>query len=90
MWKNTRKQHKILAPTWSDEFELPDVPYYVSDIQDYAEYIIRQHELLTTFLPIHVHINRINTRLVFEIKHYLGQLKCRGKRRINTKTSGTP
>ena len=52
----------------NDEIELPDVPYYVSDIQDYAEYIIRQHEMLTTFPPINVHINRTNTRLVLEIK----------------------
>lgn len=73
MWKNARKQYKnnkvkTLTPTWNDEIELPDVPYYVSDIQDYAEYIIRQHEMLTTFPPINVHINRTNTRLVLEIK----------------------
>ena len=73
MWKNARKQYKnnkvkTLTPTWNDEIELPDVPYYVSDIQDYAEYIIRQHEMLTTFRPINVHINRTNTRLVLEIK----------------------
>ena len=73
MWKNERKQYKnnkvkTLTPTWNDEIELPDVPYYVSDIQDYAEYIIRQHEMLTTFPPINVRINRTNTRLVLEIK----------------------
>ena len=73
LWKNTREQYKnnkvkILAPTWNDEFELPDGSYYVSDIQDYTEYIIKQPETLTTFPPIHVHINRINARLAFEIK----------------------
>ena len=26
---------KISAPTWNDEFELPDGSYSVSDIQDY-------------------------------------------------------
>ena len=45
-WKNRRKQYKsnklkIIAPTWNDEFELPDVSYSVSDIQDYIEYIIK-------------------------------------------------
>ena len=39
-WKNIRKQYKnnklkIIAPTWNDEFELPDGSYSVSDIQDY-------------------------------------------------------
>ena len=41
-WKNIRKQYennklKIIAPTWNDEFELPDGSYSVSDIQDYIE-----------------------------------------------------
>ena len=31
---------KISAPTWNDEFELPDGPYFLSDIQDYFEYIL--------------------------------------------------
>ena len=31
---------KIHAPTWNDEFNLPDGSYSVSDIQDYFEYII--------------------------------------------------
>ena len=30
---------KISAPTWNDEFELPDGSYSLSDIQDYFEYI---------------------------------------------------
>ena len=30
---------KISAPTWNDEFELPDGCYSVSDIQDYFECI---------------------------------------------------
>ena len=42
-WKNIRKmyknKHKIIAPTWNDEFELPDGSYCVSAIQDYIEYI---------------------------------------------------
>ena len=30
---------KRSAPTWNDEFELPDGSYSVSDIQDYFKYI---------------------------------------------------
>ena len=40
----------------------------MSDIQDYIESIIKKHETLTTFPPIHVYINRINNRLVFKMK----------------------
>ena len=29
---------KISAPTWNDEFELPNGSYSVSDIQDYFKY----------------------------------------------------
>ena len=30
---------KISAPTWNDKFELPEESYFVSDIQDYFQYI---------------------------------------------------
>ena len=39
-WKNIKSSYnnnkfKISAPTWSEEFELPDGSYSISDIQDY-------------------------------------------------------
>ena len=45
-WKNIKSscnnnKFKISAPTWNDEFELPDGSYLVSDIQDYFEYILK-------------------------------------------------
>ena len=48
-WKNIKKSYKnnkfkILAPTWNEEFELPDGSCSASDIQDYFEYIVRKHE----------------------------------------------
>ena len=69
-WKSIRKQYKnnklkIIAPTWNNEF---DGSYSVSDIQDYIEYIIKKHEKLTAIAPIHSYVNRINNRLVFQIK----------------------
>ena len=47
-WKNIKSSYnnnkfKISTPTWNDEFELPDVSYSVSDIQDYLEYIFKKH-----------------------------------------------
>ena len=33
---------KISAPTWDDEFELPDGFYSISDIQDYFGYILKK------------------------------------------------
>ena len=43
-WKNIKSscnnnKFKISAPTWNDEFELPDGSYSISDIQDYFDYI---------------------------------------------------
>ena len=71
MCKNIRKKYKknklkIIAPTWNDEFELPDGS--VSNIQYYIEYVIKKHETLSTIPPIHVSVNRIDNRLVFKIK----------------------
>ena len=42
----------------------------MSDIQDYIEYVIKNHETLTAIPLIHVYTNRINNnnRLVFKIK----------------------
>ena len=39
-WRNIKSscknnKFKISAPTWRDEFELPDGSYSISDIQDY-------------------------------------------------------
>ena len=43
-WKNIKSLYdnnkfKISAPTWREEFQLPDGSYSISDIPDYFEYI---------------------------------------------------
>ena len=48
-WKNIKSSHnnnkfKISAPTWNDEFELPDGSYSISDIQDYFDYMLKNME----------------------------------------------
>ena len=45
-WKNIKKSYKnnkfkISAPKQNEEFELTDGSYFVSDIQDYFEYILK-------------------------------------------------
>ena len=64
-WKNIRRQYKnnklnkkqlqhgMMNLNYRIFF------YFVSDIQDYIEYI-KKHEALTTFPPIHVFIDRVN------------------------------
>ena len=72
--KYIRQQHKnnkpeIIAPTWNDEFELPDGSYSVSDNQDYINYIIKILDTFSTNRPIYIYINTINNRLVFKTKY---------------------
>ena len=56
------------APTWNEEFELPDGSYSVSDIQDYFEYIIRKHQKVTDNPPVRIDVNKIENRITFKIK----------------------
>ena len=47
-WKDIKISYKndkfkILAPTWNEEFELPDGSYSIPDTQDYFEYILKEH-----------------------------------------------
>ena len=54
-WKNIKKSYKnnkfkISAPTWNEEFELPDGSYSASDTQDYFEYILKKHERVTLII----------------------------------------
>ena len=49
-WKNIKSAYnnnkfKTSAPTWNDEFELPDGSYSVVYIQDYFEFIIKNTKL---------------------------------------------
>ena len=59
---------KISAPTWSEEFELPDGSYSVSDIQDYFEYILKKHSESVDNPSIRIYVNKIENRITFKIK----------------------
>ena len=43
---NNNNKLKISAPTWNEEYKLPDGSYSVSDIQDYFEYIMNYFEYI--------------------------------------------
>ena len=67
---NNNNKFKISAPTWNDEFNLPDGSYSVFDIQDCFEYIIKKHETITDTdnPPVETDVNEIKNRIVFKIK----------------------
>ena len=72
-WKNIKSPYnhnkfKISAPTWNGEFNLPDGSCSVSDIQDYFEYIIKEHETIADTPPVQIYVNKIKNRIIFKIK----------------------
>ena len=73
-WKNIKSSYKnnklkISAPTWSDEFELPDESYSISDIQDYFEYTLKKHSESVDDPPIEIFVSRSENRITFKIKN---------------------
>ena len=72
-WKNVKSSYnnnkfKISAPTWIEEFKLPDGSYSVSDIQDYFEYILKKHSESVDNPSIRMYVNRIENRITFKNK----------------------
>ena len=72
-WKKIKSSYnnnkfKMSAPTWNDEFELPDKSYSVSDIQDYFEYILRKYNENIDYPSIKIYVNKIENRITFKIK----------------------
>ena len=62
-------EFKISAPTWNQQFELPDGSNAISDIQDYFEYILKKHSESVDNPSIRTYINRIEDRITFKIKN---------------------
>ena len=65
-WRNIKSSYKnnkfkISAPTWSDEFELPDGSYSISDIQDY---FLKKHSESVDDPP-----SKNENSITFEIKN---------------------
>ena len=77
-WKNIKSSYnnnkfKISAPTWREEFDLPDGSYSISDIQDYFEYILKKRGESVDNPSTRIYVNRIENRITFkiEIGYYL-------------------
>ena len=76
-WDNIKNSHnnnkfKTLAPTWNEEFTLPDESYSISDIQDYFEYILTKHgeKINKDIKPsVKIYINKPENRITFKIKN---------------------
>ena len=72
-WKNIKSAYnnnkfQISAPTWNDTFDLPDVFYFIADIQDYFEFTFKKYEALTENRPVQIYPNKIKNRIMFKIK----------------------
>ena len=67
---------KISASTWNEEFELLDGLYFISDMQDYFEYILRNHLEKTVNPSMRIYKKKKEKRLTFKIKtgYYLERL----------------
>ena len=59
---------KISAPTWNDKLELPDGSYYISDIQGYFEYILKNDIEKIDNLSIRICASTMENRITFKIK----------------------
>ena len=66
LYKNNK--FKISAPTWNEEFELPDGSYSLSDIQDYFEDALKKHGEEAVNPSIKMYTNKIENRITFKIK----------------------
>ena len=72
-WKNIKSSYnsnrfKISAPTWNEEFELPDGSYSISDIQDCFEYFLKERSENIDNPPIEIHAITIENRITFKVK----------------------
>ena len=73
-WGNIKSSYnnnkfKISATTWNDKFELPNGSYSISDIQDYFEYILKNHGENTDNPSVKISVNKIENTVTFKIKN---------------------
>ena len=72
-WENIKGSYnnnkfKISVPTWNDKFGLRDGLYSGSDIQDYFEYILKNHGESFDKPSVQVYVNKTENRITFKIK----------------------
>ena len=60
---------KISTSRWNDKFELPDGSYFISDIQDYFEYIPKKKHGEDIDKPsVQIHVNKLKIELHLKLK----------------------
>ena len=72
-WKNIKSSYnnnifKKSAPTWSEEFNLPDGSYSIPDFQDYFEYILKKHGENVDNPSSRIYVNKIENRITLKLK----------------------
>ena len=73
-WKIIKSEYdnnkfNITAPTWDENFDLPDGSYNVQQIQNYFQFIIKKHETIADEnSPMKIYVNKIKNKIVFKIK----------------------
>ena len=72
-WKNIKSSHnnnkfRISAPTWNDEFELPDGLYSVSDNLDHFEFISEKQGENSDNPSVQMYVNKTEKRVTFKVK----------------------
>ena len=72
-WRNIKSSYnnnkfKISAPTWNDEFELPDGPYFLSVIKVTLNTFYKNIEKRNDNLSVQIYLNRIENMITFKIK----------------------
>ena len=55
------------APTWNEEFELPNGSYSSLDIQDCFECIFKKHGEETVNPSIRIYVNKIKNIITFKV-----------------------
>ena len=90
-WKSIKQSYKnnkfkISVSTWKEEFEKPDRSYFISDIQGYFEYILKNHGEETVNSSIRIYVNKTENRIMFEIKtgYYLEHLAPETKKLLGS------
>ena len=48
--------------------DLHDGSFFISDIPDYFENIVKKHEPIANNPPVQIYVNRIKNRIAFKIK----------------------
>ena len=60
---------KISAPTRSDELELSDGSYSISNIQDYFQYILKKNSENVDNPSTRIYVNKTENRITFKIRN---------------------